>query len=78
MSKRDDVLLVDDMLSSFKAIEEYTKGMSYDEFINNKMCIDAVIRNFEIIGEAANYVSNDFKDKHRKLFGEKWLTLEID
>ncbi len=55
------------MLSSFKAIEEYTKGISYDEFINNRMCMDAVIRNFEIIGETANYVSNNFKVKHQQI-----------
>ena len=73
MPKRDDALLVDDMLSSFKAIVEYTKGMSYDEFINNKMCTDAVIRNFEIIGEAANYVSNDFKNQHQQIVWRKMV-----
>ncbi len=61
MPKRDNNLLIEDMLNSFKAIQQYTKGMSYDDFLNNQMCIDAVIRNFEIIGEASNNISNEFK-----------------
>lgn len=56
MSERDDLLLIDDILSSFKAILQHTKGMNYDDFLNNQMCIEmAVIGNFEINGEAANY-----------------------
>ena len=32
-----------------------------------KKTIDAVVRNFEIIGEAANKVSNDFKAQHPEI-----------
>ncbi len=41
--------------------------MSYNEFLNNRMCVDAVIRNFEILGEAANHISEDYKTKHQQL-----------
>lgn len=38
--------------------------MSFDDFIKDDKTIDAVIRNFEIIGEAANRVPDDFKSDH--------------
>lgn len=53
MSKRIPRLLLDDILHCAGKIGEYTDGMSFEEFLNDKT-IDAVIRNFEIIGEAAN------------------------
>ena len=53
MSKRDDHLLVHDMLESAKKIIDYVKGLSFDEFIEDDKTIDAVVRNFEIIGEAS-------------------------
>lgn len=72
MSKRDNALLVDDIINSFKAIQQYTKGMSYEDFLNNQMCIDAVIRNFEIIGEAVNFISPDFKSAHPQIEWQKF------
>src|SRR4051812_42295850 len=67
MSKRDDLLLIEDVINSLKAIKQYTSGMSYDDFLNNQMCIDAVIRNFEIVGEASNYISEEFKSNHPQI-----------
>ena len=67
MPKRDDALLIDDMILCFKSIAEYTKDMSFENFLNSKMCVDAVIRNFEVIGEAANILSKDFKDRHQQI-----------
>ena len=61
MSKRDDRLLINDVISSLRSVLDYTKGMSYDGFLNSRITVDAVIRNFEIIGEAANYISPEFK-----------------
>lgn len=73
MSKRDDLLLIDDILTAFRAILQYTRGMNYDDFLNNQMCIDAVVRNFEIIGEAANYVSDEFKITHPQIEWRKLI-----
>lgn len=66
MSKRNDFLL-DDILEALRSIKEYTSGLSYDDFINSKITVDAVIRNFEICGEASNYISNDFKLLHPQI-----------
>jgi len=54
MSKREPSLLINDIIESGEKILNYTEGMDYETFIQDPKTIDAVIRNFEIIGEAAN------------------------
>lgn len=49
------------MLESIQKIFRHTKGMSYNNFAEDDKTIDAVVRNFEIIGEAANKIDDDFK-----------------
>lgn len=64
MSKREPFLLVEDIIDSAGKILDYTRSLSFEEFTKDSKTIDAVIRNFEIIGEAANRLPEDFKDKH--------------
>ena len=63
MSKRIPDLLIQDIIESAQKILEYTKGLTYDDFKSDSMRVDAVIRNFEIIGEAANRLPEEFKNK---------------
>lgn len=67
MSKRNAQLLVADMIESGQKIMEYTNGLTYEQFLSDSKTIDAVIRNFEIIGEAANRLSEEFKDKNPEI-----------
>ncbi|MDZ7719841.1 MAG: DUF86 domain-containing protein [Balneolaceae bacterium] len=67
MSKRDASLLLEDMIEAANKIERYTDGMSYEAFINDEKTIDAVVRNFEIIGEAANRLGTDFHEDHDEI-----------
>lgn len=62
MSKREPKLLVSDILESAQKILNYTAGQSFDDFTKDSKTVDAVIRNFEIIGEAANRLPDNFKD----------------
>lgn len=63
MSKRDShELLIEDIIECGDKIMRYTLDMGYEDFVSNDLVLDAVIRNFEIIGEAANRLSDDFKD----------------
>ena len=50
-------------------IIEYIKyeTNSFDDFKNNKMLVDAVIRKLEIIGEASNNISDEFKNKYSNI-----------
>jgi uncharacterized protein with HEPN domain len=61
MSNRDILLLLDDMLQSAQKIKRYTKDLDFDSFLSDDKTMDAVVRNFEIIGEAANRVDPDFR-----------------
>jgi len=67
MSKRSSELLIEDIIESCNKIMEYTKDISYDFFISDSKTIDAVIRNFEIIGEAVNRLSEEYKDSHPEI-----------
>ena len=57
MSKRNDVLLLQDIYDAGAKILKYTDGLSFEDFINDEKTIDAVIRNFAIIGEASSRLS---------------------
>jgi uncharacterized protein with HEPN domain len=61
MPKRDADLLLIDIINCCNNIDEYVGTYSYDEFINDKKTLDAVIRNFEIIGEASKMISEEIK-----------------
>ena len=63
MSKRTPKLLVEDIIESCNKILDYTKDLQFEEFLKDNKTVDAVIRNFEIIGEAANRLPEDFKDQ---------------
>ena len=59
MSDRETILLLEDMLESAQKIKLYTKDLDLDTFLLDDKSIDAVVRNFEIIGEAANRFDPD-------------------
>ena len=62
--KRDLRLYLQDILESISAIEEYTGKLSEKEFLSKQQVQDAVIRRFEIIGEAVKKVDENFKREH--------------
>jgi uncharacterized protein with HEPN domain len=63
MSKRDPELLIKDILESISKIQRYSSALSIQEFLSDEKTFDAIIRNFEIIGEAASRLPEDFKDR---------------
>jgi uncharacterized protein with HEPN domain len=75
MSKRPIDLLLNDILESIDKVEQYTRGMSFDTFSNDQKSIDAVVRNLEIIGEAANRLPDDFKERHSNVEWHKVVGL---
>jgi Uncharacterized conserved protein len=62
--KRDYVLFLEDILSCIDKIEKYSSNQSSEEFFRNDMAVDAVIRNFEVIGEAVKQVPKEIKEKY--------------
>ena len=56
-----------DMLNAAKMALEYVKGKSIGQFISDTQCQDAVIRRLEVLGEAANRVSEEFKKSNASI-----------
>jgi len=61
---RSNFLLLEDLIESIEKIQRYTKDLTFDEFLENELVMDGVVRNFEIIGEAANKISDDVHQKY--------------
>lgn len=64
MSKRDYRLYLEDIIESINKIEKYISDMNYNNFSKSDITVDAVVRNFEIIGEAARQLPEKVKDKY--------------
>ncbi len=64
--KRDYRLYLDDIIGAIGRIEKYVKGLSFEEFARDNRTVDAVLRNFTIIGEAAKHITEMVKEKQRR------------
>ena len=65
--EKDPEVLLTHIKESIDAIESYVSGCSREEFFSNTQKQDAVVRRFEIIGEAVSNLSNEFKEAHSDL-----------
>ena len=64
MMVRDDQVYLAHIRDALQQISAYTAGMDYDGFLGNRMAQDAVIREFEIVGEATKNLSESFREDH--------------
>jgi uncharacterized protein with HEPN domain len=60
---RDHRLQLDDIIEAVGRVRTYTQGMSYDAFAEDEKTQDAVIRNLEIVGEAARGLPSEMKQR---------------
>ena len=58
---KNDLAYVDHILQCIRKIRKYIKDIDKKEFSKNELLQDAIIRNFEVIGEASKKISSDFK-----------------
>jgi uncharacterized protein with HEPN domain len=65
MSERDPELYVADIRIAIDHIAEYTADITFDQFRADQKTIDAVIRNLEIIGEAATHLTEDERSRYQ-------------
>lgn len=61
---RNVQVYVADILESIQKIEQYTKGISRDDFMANTQAQDAVLRRLEIIGEAVKGIGDEVRSKY--------------
>jgi len=71
---REYHIYLEDMLTSMLRIKEYIGEMEFREFKMNYLVVDAVIRNFEIIGEASKNIPIGLQNKYpqipwKKMYG---------
>ncbi|HLM84073.1 MAG TPA: DUF86 domain-containing protein [Candidatus Bathyarchaeia archaeon] len=64
---KNDKFYLRHILDAKDKIEEYTIRKTFKTFSKNDMMVDAVTRQFEIIGEAASKVSADFQEKNSNI-----------
>ena len=61
---RPDTVYLSHMRDAIAKIERYLASVDYETFTGNDMMIDAVVRELEIIGEAARNLSVPFIEQH--------------
>ena len=67
MSKRNPLVLLEDMMVAIQKIGRYTSQMDHDAFLQDELVIDGVARNLEIIGEAARQLPQEFRRVHAEI-----------
>lgn len=67
MRKRNYNLYLKDIVDSIEKIIEYTEKLSFKKFSDNELVIDAVVRNFEIIGEASKNIPSRIKSSYQNI-----------
>lgn len=65
--KRDIRVYIRDILESIAKMEEYTKAVTKDDFLENTQIQDAVLRRLEIIGEAVKNIPEEFRNKYPEI-----------
>ncbi|MFA6112062.1 MAG: DUF86 domain-containing protein, partial [Candidatus Latescibacterota bacterium] len=67
MPERDPGLLIGDMLGAAQKIDRYLVGLDRQSFLEDEKTVDAVVRNLEIIGEAARRLPSAYTAQHPDL-----------
>jgi len=65
--KRNYTFYLKDILDAIESIEEFVEGMSFKEFKDDDKTSSAVLRKFEIIGEATKQIPDDIREKYTEI-----------
>jgi uncharacterized protein with HEPN domain len=64
---RDYRLYLEDILEAIQKIDSYLHGISFEQFNEDNMRVDAVVRNLEIIGEATKHIPPAMREKYPEI-----------
>lgn len=64
---KDNNIYLKHILEAIQNIEEYIEDLDFNAFSGDKKTIDAVVRELEIIGEAANNLNDEFKKNYQEI-----------
>ena len=73
--EENNLLFLEHVIEALEKILKYTEGLDEDTFYVNEMARDAVIRQFEIAGEAANKLTKNFREKYPEAPWNKVITM---
>lgn len=65
MPSRSWQFRVDDIIEAINKIERYTHGIDFAIWLKDEKSIDAVIRNLEVIGEAASHLPTEIQEQYK-------------
>jgi uncharacterized protein with HEPN domain len=74
-SSNRDLASVWDMVQAIRYIQTFTKDLSFEEYLNDVRTTSAVERQFEILGEAARRISEEFRQTHRAIDWQRIIGL---
>jgi len=75
MSRRATPLLIEDIWEAVEKIERYVSGLNHDAFVKDDKTVDSVVRNLEVIGEAANRVPENIRSQYPEITWRKIIGL---
>ena len=67
MKERDFTDYIKDILISMQDVEEFTSGITFEDFLKDKKTIKAVIRSLEVLGEASKKIPDDVKTRYPRI-----------
>lgn len=65
--KRDYLFYLEDIEDAMRHVFEFTRDFDFRKFKSTRLVVDAVIRNFEIMGEASKNIPDDIKQKYPEM-----------
>ncbi len=68
---RDHLVYLEDILEAIRRIQEYSQGLSPEQFSKDSKTMDAVIRNLEIVGEAVKKIPENIRIAHPEVEWKK-------
>jgi len=69
MNSKDDLVFVEHILDSIRAIENFSRNLSKEELTSNRLKQSAIVREIEVIGEAVKNMSKNLKERYSEV---KW------
>jgi uncharacterized protein with HEPN domain len=73
MPKRDDRLLLTDIAEAGEKIIKFTRGCTFESYLADERTKDAVVRNFQVIGEASRHLSKEIIEKQTAIPWQKLI-----
>jgi uncharacterized protein with HEPN domain len=76
MSKERDIRdYLEDMEDMLRKLQEFVQGMTFNEFMEDSKTVFAVIRAFEVLGEAAKHIPPEYRNEHPDVPWQKITSL---